>query len=254
MDNSPFLFLHCHLKELLIIQFIVLLGWREETFDIYTICLSLYQLQRILRLNHYNHFFESVSFLHMCSQFTNRGYFSVGISLFLSLQVGNIIKAESDPKKRADYLQTLMAIPNKVHKLKMWLLNLCLRSWLKLFRFVMQRWVEITGQTDQNENEDVLKDPNVTNEVLEFLMVCFLTCSSQSITVSSQPNHVILIVYDVAVFIYFSMQINTGAATSLGTYFLPPNVLYIRGHVESIQINLLYIIMVFNSNLLQNHK
>jgi len=43
-----------------------------------------------------------------------RANFPVVISSFLFLQVGNMIQAESDPQKRDEYLQRLMALPNQV--------------------------------------------------------------------------------------------------------------------------------------------
>uniref|UniRef100_A0A1J3F903 Exportin-1 n=1 Tax=Noccaea caerulescens TaxID=107243 RepID=A0A1J3F903_NOCCA len=56
--------------------------------------------------------------------------------------VGSMIQAESDPEKRGEYLQRLMALPN-------------------------QKWEEIIGQARQSA--DILKDPDVIRTVLNIL-------------------------------------------------------------------------------------
>ncbi|CAE5965940.1 unnamed protein product [Arabidopsis arenosa] len=56
--------------------------------------------------------------------------------------VGSMIQAESDPQKRGEYLQRLMALPN-------------------------QKWAEIIGQARQSA--DILKDPDVIRTVLNIL-------------------------------------------------------------------------------------
>ncbi|AAF26113.1 putative exportin1 (XPO1) protein [Arabidopsis thaliana] len=56
--------------------------------------------------------------------------------------VGSMIQAESDPQKRGEYLQRLMALPN-------------------------QKWAEIIGQARQSA--DILKEPDVIRTVLNIL-------------------------------------------------------------------------------------
>ncbi|XP_048604890.1 protein EXPORTIN 1A isoform X1 [Brassica napus] len=86
-------------------------------------------------------FYESVSFPDVCPVW-QQSYFFFGISWVLCLQVGNMIQAESDPQKRDEYLQRLMALPN-------------------------QKWAEIIGQARQSV--EFLKDPDVIRTVLNIL-------------------------------------------------------------------------------------
>ncbi|XP_010506498.1 PREDICTED: protein EXPORTIN 1B [Camelina sativa] len=79
--------------------------------------------------------------------------------------VGTMIQAESDPQKRGEYLQRLMALPN-------------------------QKWGEIIGQARQSA--DILKDPDVIRTVLNILQTNTRVATSLGTNFLSQISLIFL--------------------------------------------------------------